>query len=191
MTHFNFKKLSAALAVTSAIIVSSQSALAVDQDIGATAEFREAVALSGIVDMDFGTTEYSAAAATVITLDANGGTVSGTNTADYTYGTGVAGAANIAGTTGEVVDISCETAGVISDNTNTLALGATEVRIGGADTACAGLGTSPVAFTLTSGTDTLNVGGAITVTGAGIVAPGVYNTTNTSGDPVAVRVVYQ
>ena len=189
MTHF--KKLTAALVATSAIIASGHAALAVDQDIGATADFIEAVSLANPVDMDFGTTEYAPGFGTVITLDANGGTVSGTDTTNFTYGAGTAGAIDINGTVGETVDISCETGGTLSDGTNTLALGAAEVRIDGADTACAGLGATPVAFVLTSGTDTVNVGAAITVPAAGIQAAGTYNTSNASGDPITVRVVYQ
>ena len=189
MTHF--KKLTAALVATSAIIASQHAAFAIDEDIGATAEFVEAVALVNPVDMDFGTTEYTAGVGTVITLDANGGTVTGTDTTNFTYGTGTAGAIDINGTVGETVDISCETGGTLSDGTNTLALGDAEVRIDGADTACAGLGTTPVAFVLTSGTDTLNIGAAITVPAAGILAAGTYDTASAGGDPVTVRVIYQ
>lgn len=186
------KKLLAATAITGTVLIGSAlTAKAVDQDIGASALFREAISLANVNDMDFGTIDYTGTAAGTVELDANGGTLTGS--AGYTpaAATGTTGSFDINGATGQTVDISCETSGVISDNTNTLNLTSTEVRVDGSDTACAGLGTSPVAFVLTAGTDTVNVGATIDIPGGGIAAAGTYNTSNTSGDPVTVRVVYQ
>lgn len=169
---------------------------AADQDIGATVDLIEALTLTGAVDMDFGSIEFTGSANGNVTLGTNG-TVAGTSGYTSSAGTGTAGSVVINGTTGEGVDISCEASGTLSDGTNTMPMNATEVVVetgvaSGSGTACAGLGTSPLTHTIAGVTaqDTVLVGATIdgsTTPAAG----GTYNTSNASGDPVTVRVTYQ
>jgi hypothetical protein len=190
MTRFN--KLTVALVATTALIASNQAALAADRDIGASANFRGAITFTNVVDMAYGMVEYSAAAANNITLDPNGGTITCSNTTDYVCpATGTAGSADINGATGQIVNISCETTGIVSDGTNTIPLNTAKVRINGATSTCAGLGTSPVSYTMVAGADTLKVGALLAIPSAGILADGAYTTALAGGDPVTVRVVYQ
>ncbi|PIR34046.1 MAG: hypothetical protein COV36_01545 [Alphaproteobacteria bacterium CG11_big_fil_rev_8_21_14_0_20_44_7] len=185
-------KLLAATAIAGvAIIGASFNASAVDQDIDASAEFRAALALSNAVDMDFGVIDYSGTSAGTVVLDAADASLTGDANYVPASSTGTLGAVDIDGETGATIEISCESTGTLSDGTNTLGLINTEVRIGGTDRACAGLGTSPSTFDLSAGTDTLEVGATINILAGGIQAAGVYNTTNASGDPITVRVVYQ
>ena len=187
-----FNKLTVALLATTTLLSSYTIALAADQNIGASATFRGAITLNNVVDMAYGTVEYSAQAANNITLDPNGGTITCSNTTNYVCpATGTAGSADIQGATGQVVNISCETAGIVSDGTNTIPLNTARVRINGTTTTCAGLGTTPVSYTLVAGVDTLRVGAILAVPVAGILADGAYTTAAAGGDPVAVRVIYQ
>lgn len=171
------------------------SAHAADEDVGAAVIFRQAIALSNVVDMDFGTIDYTAsAAATTITLAAADGALSSTDAVNYTTAAnGTVGSIDVSGEVGEVIEISCEATGAVSDGSNSLTLNNVIVRVNGGDTTCAGLGTSPATHTVdaTPANNQLSLGADLVVGGGGIAASGTYNTTNAGGDPITVRVVYQ
>ena len=188
---YHMKRSFFTVTIISAILAAGTSAYAVEQDIGASVQFRQALALSNVQDMEYGIIEYTAtAAANNIDLGSDG-SLTMSDSAEYSAGsTGTAGALTISGTTGQTVEISCETTGAVSDGTNSLALTNTVFSMGGSDTNCAGLGTSPLAHVLT-GSDNLTMGARLEVSGSGIAAPGVYNTSNAGGDAITVRVVYQ
>lgn len=174
---------------------------AVDEDVEAEAEFRQALALTLVTDIDFtpGTDviEFTGTPATadVINLATSGAITTG-GTAFSAPSTGTVGNVSIAGANGLAVEVSCTDTATISDGTNSLTVGSLEivmdtgVALGGAGVDdCEGLGVSPLVHTL-DGTDNVLMGGIIEG-GSGTVTTAVYNTGNTGGTAATIRVLYQ
>ena len=187
------KLLAATAIATTAFIFSANNGNAAERAIEAHAKFRQAIALTDPVNIEYGTIEYTgAASANNIDISANGGIISCSNTADYTCPpTGTAGAVTISGSNGMPVQISCESSGVVSNGTDSLNLTNTQIRVNGANQSCAGLGTTAATHTLAPGTNTMNLGARLVVPSTGIASAGDYSTTQTGGDSLLVRVVYQ
>jgi hypothetical protein len=187
------------IAVGSMLLLAG-GAYAVDESIEAAVQFRQALSLTKNFDIDFtpGATFVDFAgtpgASDFVQLATNG-TVSYAGTAFSGNTAGQAADVSILGDGISAVNISCSTGATLSNGTNTLSINQTQLSVntgdafGSADHTCAGLGTSPLAHTL-DGTDKVLLGGRI-VGDSGVVTSGIYNTTNPSGIPAAVRVVYQ
>ena len=185
------KKLLAATVIS---LTAISGAYAVDQDIDADVTFRTALSFANAVAMDFGTIDVGGSAAAVtFDMDVTDGSITNSDTTNYTApASGTLGSVELEGDTGATVDISCETSGVLANSggTSTINLDNTDFDFNGANiTACAGLGTSPLSSTLTAGTDTIQVGGRLNLTAAPNIE--AYSTTNTNGNPVTLRAVYQ
>lgn len=191
-----------ALAATAAIIVPISTASAVTENIDAVASFLTAITLANVVDMDFGTVEFSGAP-TVLADQANLGT-----DGSMTYGgvfsgspTGTAGSVDItSGTNTSTVDVFC-------DATATMArvgggfIGLTSIEAAaenatgafGAAGACNGVGGAlATSLVLDVGVlDTFVFGGRIDGSTAVAFVAGDYSTAFAGGDDIEVRVFYQ
>lgn len=191
------KKLTRILAVAgfAATTMLSTAAVALDQNVNATVTFQPAITLTNGQAIDFGTVEFTGVPVDTVTVATDdsvsygGATLTGT-------GVGVAGEVTITGAA-VAVDISCDDTGAtVSDGVNSLTLQAAEFVLGsangvaaGSGNACAGLGTSPVAYTIGSSDDVILFGAQID-TATGTVAAGTY-TSALSGNYIQVRAVYQ
>ena len=143
--------------------------------------------------MDFGTIAYtSAAGATNITLAPTDAALTSSDAVNYsTQANGTAGSVDITGTVGQTVEVSCEASGVVSDGTNTFDLQNVIINLGGSNVPCAGLGAAPQVTYPMAASNQLKMGADLVVGAAGVLASGIYNTSNAGGDPITVRVVYQ
>ena len=180
-----------------ALVSAVGTAQATDVDVDASITTRAAISLTKNTDMAFGNVDYAATHGGSIQLGTDGSVgLSGATGLTLSGGTTTAGDIDVSGDGASVVEISCETGGVLAETGgNTLTLSAVEYTTGagttpGGATACAGLGTTPSTVDLSS---TVLMGGTIDVTGNAIAASGTYTTTDTGngGDPVTLRVVYQ
>lgn len=178
----------------------SGASYAADVDVDASIVTQQAISLTKNTDMDFGTVEYDATHGGNIQLGTNGAVVLSGTTGLTASGSTTAGDVDVSGDGASVIEISCETGGVLADTAaNTLTLSAVEFTTGaggvaGTGTACAGLGASPGTVDLSvTANPTILMGATIDVTGNAIASSDTYSTTNTGngGDPVTLRVVYQ
>ncbi len=183
-------KLLVATLISGAAITGAQ---ALDQDIDASAVFRSGVSFANVTAMDFGTIDFTgSAAAATFTLDATGGTITNSDATNYTAAaTGTVGSVDVEGETGALVNVSCEATGTLANvaGDDTIALDNVEIKINAqADAACVDLATTSDSITLTAGTDQIFVGGRLNLSAAPNAE--AYSTTNTNGDAVTVRAVY-
>lgn len=183
-------KLMIATIISGAALTGANAA---DQDIDASAVFQSAVSFANAVAMDFGTIDFTGSAAAVtFTMDADDSSITNSDTTNYTAAaTGTLGSVEVEGEDGLTVNISCEASGVLANTAgdDTIALDNTEIKINAQTKAsCAGLGSTADSIVLTSGTDTVVVGGRLNLTGAPNAE--AYSTTNTNGDAVQVTAVY-
>lgn len=188
-------RLLLSVTITALALGFAHSALAAQQNIGATLDARPALSISDSEDMNFGIVEFAATHSGDIRLGTNGTVTLNNGVGLVAYGTTQAGSITISsnGTTG--MEVSCETSGTISDGVgNNLALSSIQVSAAvggaafGAATACAGIGTTPLGLANT--VTTVYIGGAIAGLNNNLVDT-TYNTSNVGGDPVTVQVVYQ
>lgn len=194
-----FKKYTGALAVSALIAGGATAAYAVTVQVHANANFRAALTLSKIADMEFNTIETAAAPAA--------GDLANLGTDDaITYaanfsgaGTGTAGEVDITtGTDGATIDVFCETSGILTNGaTSSIQVNNVEVVMEtgvatGTGTACAGLATAALSPVLNLTTNnTVLMGGRIDgATAAGFVNA-AHSTTLAGGDPVQLDVQYQ
>ena len=181
----------------------SGQVLAADEPIDVYATFRAGIALNQTAEMDFtpGSTF----------VDYLGGAVSGTDfarlatngTVDY-VGTqllgntsGQAGLVAISGDGASTVNISCSPNAVISDGTRLIEISQMQISTdtgkawAAPDDTCAGLGTSPLAYTLVgTASDRVRIGGRLTGSAADFRNDD-FDSTQASGVPAQLRVVYQ
>lgn len=189
-----------ALGLSAGLLISSaHSVMAADVDIDASIITKAAISLTKNTDMDFGDIEYDAVHSGSIQLGTDG-TVILTGTAGLTLGAAgtTAGDVDISGDGANVIEISCETGGTLTDGgANTLTLSAVEFTTGaggvpGTGTACAGLGTTPGTVDLAvTAAPTVLMGGTLNTTADAIDVDATYDTASAGGDPVTLRVVYQ
>ncbi len=188
------KALALAAAFTTAL---AGTAVALDQDVEAEAEFRAAITMTVNNDIDFTTgtnlIEYGSPTGSDFVTLATDGDIGVTGTEFSAPATGQVGDVTFAGDGASSVDITCEVDATLEESGGaTVTMDNIEFAIdtgttaGGAN-ACAGLGTSAVSHTL-DGTDALLIGGRLV--GDATITDGVYSTTTGSGDPVTFRVVY-
>ncbi|MCK5295841.1 MAG: hypothetical protein KAJ75_03020 [Alphaproteobacteria bacterium] len=181
--------------VAIALCFAVTNAKAAETDLESSATFQSAITLTDPVTMAFGTIQFTGSATGNVDMGTNAGIA---YTSGYSGGgTGAAGSITINGTSGEGVDISCETTGTLSDGTNTMPITSTQFSVEtgavfGSGTSCAGLGVTPSAHTIsaTASENVVLLGARIDGSTAP-VAGGDYNTTNANGDPITMRVVYQ
>lgn len=156
-----------------------------------------AITLNNAVAMAFTRIEYNGSSNGNISLGTNGNiTYTGGYQGD---GTGVAGQLRINDSSGITVDVTCSDTATISDGSNTFTIQNLEIVVGSANRVatglandCQGLGTGAVGHTLnnTAANDTIYIGGQIDG-GSGVSAEGTYNTSNSGGVPISIRVVVQ
>jgi hypothetical protein len=193
------QRLLAGLAAGSLIVgFTSTVANAIDVEMGGSITAQSALTAGTITDLDFGVVEYAATHSGTIQLGTNGAITFDTPVG-LTAGGGTpnAGSVTISGDTGATVDVSCDTSATLDDGAAgaALTLSGIEVTAGagaaydGAGTFdCAGVATASIdGATLTGGSITLLVGGAIDL--GGLDASGTYNSAN--GTTFTLRVVYE
>lgn len=196
-------KLALATASFVAMMGIADQAKAVDQDIEASIITRAALAVANVVNMDFGSVEFAAVNSGTVRLGTNG-TVDLVGATGLTLGADptAAGSFDLSGDGNSMVEVRCETGGTLTDDddgSRTLTLSAVEIAIdtgaaGGAATPCAGLTAPAAAETIdlsVTATPTILIGASLDVTADPIDGSFTYSTTNTGGDPVVVRAVYQ
>ena len=113
--------------------------------------------------------------------------------------TGIPGEVDIAGTAGQIIEISCSTTASMApsagDPIDLESVQFSTAVAGGSPAACPGdLPATPVAYTLGAGTDTILLGGQIAADGGGVglgVQALSYSTATAPGTPVNVEVIYQ
>lgn len=171
---------------------SASPALSQNAQIEASVTFVKALSLTA-KEMGFGKIEIiNGAAANIVSLSAADGSLSCSNNVDYGCpSTGVRGELDINGSAGMAVNISCETNGALSDGTDSIDLQNTEISISGSALTCNGINMTSATHTLGAPLgDKVYIGGELNITAAGI-AVGDYNTSNSGGAPIAIKVLYQ
>jgi len=196
---FKFKKYTSALAISALVAGGATAAYAVTVQVHANANFRAALTLNKVADMEFNVIETAAAPAA--------GDLARLGTDDtITYavnftgaGTGTAGKVDITtGTDGATIDVFCETSGILTNGAgSSISVNAVEVvmETGVAPQtgiACQGLATpafSPVLNLATN--NTVLMGGIIDGATAAAFVNAPHSTTLAGGDPVQLDVQYQ
>lgn len=181
------------------------TALALDQTIDIEAQMRTGLTFSSVVNMDFTPgaahidfygsptpgTDY-------VTLATDGTIAAATSLFVPTNSTGTPASLIINGDGSSHVDISCSTTATlaVSGTANTMTVDQLELAMntgttfqGGSTYACAGLGTTPLDYTLTGGTNTLYMGGRLD--GTPTPTTNIYGAMQTGGTPATIRVTYQ
>ena len=189
-------KLTAALAV-----IQPYAAFATDMDIDAVIQTRAAITLSKISDMNFGIVEYDTAHSGQIQLATDNGVSLSGSSSGLTLPGGITSSAakvDVSGDSQSTVEISCDSAGTLSDgDAHTLALQNVELAIDsgtsyGSGTPCAGVGVTSAAVDLaTNPSPTILLGGAVDAGPNSITVSSAFSTANAGGNPVKLRVVYQ
>lgn len=148
------------------------------------------------VDMSFGAIEYSTANASLTaTLSPADGSIFCSTSGDYVCSiSGTAGSHLITGTTGEVVEVRCEKTAAVSNNTTTLDIKSTTIRLNGTTDNCRTLNNTIFTHTISGvqAQDTLYSGGSMVVPKN--VSPanlaGSYSSSNSGGSPYEIRLIY-
>lgn len=176
---------------------------ATDIEVDATVTASVAVTATKNSDLDFGALDFGAAHIGLLELGPNG--VTAFNAAPPVANLTASGAP----TAGEIaitspaglIDVTCETGGVVDDGTRQLTIQAVKWAVSAAATytaapnTCAGLGTGPITLDTTATPNpTIYIGAQLNVplnalTGSGGSTP--YDTSTGIGDPVVFRIVYQ
>ena len=171
---------------------------AASTSVGATADFLSAITLTP-TNMQFGKISFGAtpgASDTVVLTTAGGITYNGTFSSGGSS-TVAAGDVAIGGATGNVLNVSCATSGVLAQAAGSGRITVNAIKVAkesatGSPVTCAGTGTTVLSFTLTTTTDDqLKLGGTIDGSTQVSFAAGSYSTANTGGSAVNVDVVYQ
>lgn len=182
------------LAIVASLGLMTSAAFAADTDLDASIVTRQAITLTEVSNLDFGTVDYAAVHSGSVILGTNG-IVSVTGSGLTSKGSPTAGNIQFSGDGSSTVEIACENSAILSDgNGNALALSAVEFsttggQAAGAGTPCGGLGIvsdtldlaiNPVATLLVGATLDANINSAAN-----------YTTAQAGGNPVTFRVVYQ
>jgi len=183
-----------------ALIIPASGAIAATTTIEATAQFLNAIVLGNEVDMDFDLIEFSAAPAggDTASLGTNGNIAYAGNFTGA--GTGIAGEVEVTtGTVGQVVEIFCDSSGVLTDGAGA-SINVTNIEVDfgagsafGGGAACNGVA-GAAADTLTlagGGADVVLFGGRLDGATAAAFVAGNYSTANAGGDNIQVDVFYQ
>ena len=202
------KQMIGYLGVSTLALAAAGSAFATDETINVEAQFRIAITLTEVNQVDFtpgsGSIDYTGTITSADCVRLNTNDTLETN-GDFSTSltAGSAGEITIAGEASTGVSISCTSSGVqLSDNAGTPVLldmdqlhlevnaTGTGTNYAGRDYTCAGAGTSAyTSYTLNgSGAGTILLGGRIL--GTGSMPSAVYTTSNSGGTPVTVRVIY-
>lgn len=188
------------LSISAVFFIYSASAYAVDVTVGAAVNMRAVISAAVGQEMSFGNIDFEPVHTGEIQLGTDGvvqlsGSTSGIS---LNGGSPSAGDLVVAGDGQSIIEISCESNGVLSSTSaNSLNLQNVQFSIDtgqafGSATHCAGLGTSVASVDLTgNGAPKLLFGGALDVSGNAISVSEAHSTANAGGDPVTVRVVYQ
>lgn len=186
------KALAAWLVIS--MIMFESYAYARDFQFNTSMRFRRALAITNPINIDFGAIEYTAGASGSITLAASNDNITCSNTTDYQCpATGTRGSFQMRGSNNNTVDISCDASGTLSNGTDTLTYDNVRAEIDGTEALCLGIGNSAIAYTFTNGSfnNVVSAGMTIQVGAGGVLSGGTYNTSNSGGDPISFRVVYQ
>lgn len=153
-----------------------------------------AVTLTKIADIGFGVTDYTLPVAGAVSLGTNGtigysGSFAGT-------GMGVAGQVELADSIGVILEVSCADGTLAHSGGSsmmmeaTVVVGTPQTRAWGTTPACDGLGNTALTHTIDAGTaaNMLYVGARLMPGG---VSDGTFNTVNSGGVPIQVRVIVQ
>lgn len=198
---YRSRKLLFAAALLGTATFGIAPAHATDIDVDATMTASAAVTVAKDADMDFGGIDFVTGHSGTIELGPDGNAALGGGSSNLTLtGTPAAGELSVTSSSG-VLEITCDQTGIISDGAIDLSISAVvwdtsaAATYGGATNICAGLGTSPVVIdTGTVGDPTLYIGGELTI-GSNVLDASSgstpFNTTNTNGDPITFRFVFQ
>jgi hypothetical protein len=190
------------LATVAAVAIPATMAVAASTTLHANAFFRAAITLTATA-MNFSNVDFTAAPSAGTDFVRLGTNNAATYGGVFAAGAGAAPTAGDVtintGTSGLVVDVSCDASGTLAnaagDSLISFTLEVDDAASTGAygtGFACAGTGTPSTSLTL-DGTDAFKFGAEIdgsTTAGAGAFG-GAYSTTNTNGVPVTVVVNYQ
>lgn len=186
------------LCAAAAIIVPASLVKATSTNLQAQARFLAAIQLTPS-DMQFGNVTYGAApsAGDTTTLSTDGG-ISYAGTFTGGGGTIAAGDVAISASPGQRMDVSCNDTGMLAQDAGPGRIAINDVRVAnesaaaGGGSACAGIGTVVLSFTLTpSSDDQIKIGGRIDGATQVAFAAGDYSTTNAGGSNILIDVIYQ
>ena len=164
--------------------------LAEQADVDVDVSLRQAITISNVTDLEFGTLEYD-------TSD-NGGTISMSTSGTINVGStgyvasGSSGAASldIAANSGENIIVTCSSGATLArlgSPSSTLSISTVSYKFGSTDYNCDGNGDLMVS----SGTDSLSIGVQLVVPNGVSAEDGDYSTSNSGGSPITFTVTYQ
>lgn len=176
------------------LLAASIKSNATEAQIDASVTFTQALTIVA-EELEFGIFEFSLnASANEITLSSSDDSITCSNTSEYTCpSSGKSGAIDIAGGVGSLINISCEPNGVVSNGSDTLTLTQVKLYTGTVETSCAGIGVPSISLAL-GGLSTQNIvklGAKLIIPDTGVGSTGEYTTSNSGGQAIAVRVLYQ
>jgi len=188
----NLHKLGIAILMASSVPSFSN---AEEQDVEARGEFRTTLSVTNSNPLDFGTIDFGANAGAVnivMNPDTSTNTPTISDSSNYIHQNDASnGSVEIEGQVGSTVNIAC-TASATMTNANGDSIVISSVQIttpGGTAQSCSGIGNAISTFNLTSGVDTVTVGGSLNLTAA--PAEGVYSSSNNNGVPIRISALYQ
>lgn len=194
MSKLNRSTLTLFAIVLMAVLGFGQSAMAQSDTVEVNAVLREAVTVTTQTDVSFGNVDVNLAGSGSLTLNPDGSfTTVGSDITSSGSGTVSAGQIDLTGSNGINIDVSCSGATVANSSAETIAV-ATNIANGAAasGTACAGVGSTSITVSLTSGTTSLFMGAALDIANmSGVSATGAFASTNTGGSASTVQAVYQ
>ncbi len=164
-----------------------------DVQIDASVSFVESLSLTA-EEVEFGVFSFSNnAGANEVTLGADD-SITCTNTADYDCpASGKAGVVSVAGTAGEMINISCENNAIVSNGTSTLNVEQVRLSIAGLNASCGGLGSTSLSIAIGADAEqnSFKLGAKLMIPANTIEDSGSYSTSNSGGDAIGVKVLYQ
>ena len=193
MTNFNINKwhFSAVIGLFAALV--SQSALAQSDTVEVTATLRQAVTVATQTNVAFGDVDVNLSGSGTLELRPDGTFAASGTDITSAGGTSSAGVITVSGSNGVNIDVSCSTATVANSAGQTIAV-PTSIAEGASasGTTCAGVGTTAVTVSLTSGSTSINMGATLDIANmSGVTSTGAFSTTNTNGSAANIQAVYQ
>lgn len=191
-THKSYLGLS--LIVAGIFSAQTQDIQANEVQVDASVTFTQALSIVA-EELSFGDFTFSpTASANEITISAADDSVSCTNTADYGCpAKGTAGVIDIAGSAGNLINIACEANGAVSNGNDVFGISNVKIFAGSTETSCAGLSipTASIALSDLAQDNSLRLGAKLSIPASGVKTAGTYSTSNSGGQAVAVKVLYQ
>lgn len=159
-------------------------------DVQVNASLMQSLSINNVINMNFGGLEYDTNDPGGAISLGNDGAVAVGSTGYESVSSGTPGSFSISSTVGEILIISCNSTGTLTnstDPTKLLTLFSINYAVNGTTSLCTGVGSSFSAV----GSDSISIGGILQVPAGTIASEGMYSTQNTGGVPISFSVTYQ